>query len=108
MRGLLGCTVPLVKKGASPEVYTVRLDFCEPIHETAGKRRFDIKLQGDVVAEKFDIFQAAGGKNAAVVKEFRDIEVGENLTIEFVPSSESANPTEAPLVNGIEILRQAG
>ena len=35
---------------------------CELFQDAAGKRVFDIKLQGQTVAEKFDIFAKAGGK----------------------------------------------
>ena len=40
----------------------VTLRGCELFQDAAGKRVFDIKLQGQTVAEKFDIFAKAGGK----------------------------------------------
>ncbi len=55
--------------------YTVTLCFNEPIHDAPGKRIFGVKLQGEKVLDKFDIFSQAGGKNIAVDEEFRNIEV---------------------------------
>ena len=68
----------------------MRLAFAELDHEAAGKRVFDIKLQGQVVAEKVDVFQEAGGRNKPLIKEFQGIDADRELAIEFVPAA--ANP----------------
>jgi hypothetical protein len=42
----------------------------------------------------------------AIVKELKDIEAGENLTLELVPQGTLTEPAAMPLINGIEIIRQ--
>ena len=80
------------------------MGFCEPLHEKAGKRRFDIKLQGKVVAKDFDIAAEAGGRQRVVERTFEGIAVRDRLTIELVPHG--AAPDELPLLNAIEIVRE--
>ena len=63
VRGLRQCTIPVSESGDGTARYTVRLAFAELDHTAAGKRVFGIKIQGKVVAEHFDAFQAAGGRN---------------------------------------------
>jgi len=106
--GLSRCVLPLIKKGQEPAVYTVRLHFAELSHERRGRRVFEVRVQGQTLLEDFDILEVAQAPNRAVVREFRDIPVTDNLIIEFVP--QVANPTqeEAPLVCGLEVLRQGG
>ena len=103
--GLTQCVVPLIEKGRPSASYTVRLAFAELLHQRAGKRVFDIKLQDKVVLKDFDIVKEAGARNKAVVKEFEGVEVAESLKIEFVPNVADAAPEQAPTLNGIEIVR---
>lgn len=49
---------------------TVDLYFIEPYWDSAGKRLFDVALNGANVLTKFDIFQEAGGKNIPLVRSF--------------------------------------
>jgi hypothetical protein len=85
--------------------YTVRLLFCEPTHDTASERTFDISLQGNVVAENFDIVREAGGKDVAYTATFSDIPVSGNLDI-VLSGDTTGGADTAPLLNGIEVLRQ--
>jgi len=103
--GLRRCTIPLAGPVDGTARYTVRLAFAELQHDAAGKRVFDIKLQGKVAAEGFDPFQAAGGRNRAVVKEFRGVEAGEKLTLEFVPKTAGTATDQLPVLQGIEVER---
>lgn len=50
---------------------TVELYFVEPFFKQAGKRVFDVALNGAVVLTDFDIFKEAGAVNRPVVKTFQ-------------------------------------
>jgi len=58
--------------------YQVTLKFCEPHFNAAGKRVWDVQLQGRKVIEKLDIF-ARAGKFAALDYTFDDVEVADGL-----------------------------
>ena len=81
--------------------YTVRLHFAELDNLKPGQRAFDVKLQGEVVLEGLDIVKEAGGRNVALVKEFRDIQGEETIKLEFVPHTE-----RAPIISAIEIYEE--
>ena len=104
-RGLTQCTVPVIGKGQEPGAYTVRLSFVELDNDRPGQRVFDVKLQGEVVLENFDIFRAAGGRNKAVVREFKDVDVRSDLRIEFVPKPKESTLQQAPVISGVEVFR---
>ena len=104
VEGLTRCEIALREADDEPATYRVTLGFCEPLHEKAGKRRFDIKLQGKVVAKDFDIAAEAGGRQRVVERTFEGIAVRDRLTIELVPHG--AAPDELPLLNAIEIVRE--
>ena len=106
LRGLRQCTLPLAEPVDGAARYTVRLAFCELDNDAPGKRVFDIKLQGKVVAEGFDVFKEAGGKNRALVKEFTGVDVNDTLTIEFVPRTTGSEPERLPILQGIEVERE--
>ncbi|MGD0094793.1 MAG: malectin domain-containing carbohydrate-binding protein, partial [Planctomycetota bacterium] len=64
--------------------YTVTLKFCEPHYKEAGKRVFSVKLQGQQVIEKLDIF-AKTGQNKALDYTFKDVDAAKGrLDIDFV------------------------
>jgi len=104
-RGLFRCGVPLVGEGEPPALYTVRLGFSDPDQEAAGRRVFDVRLQGKTVLTDFDVARAAGGRDAAVVREFKDVEVQGTLVIELVPKGTAAGPESLPLLNAVRISR---
>jgi O-glycosyl hydrolase len=57
--------------GLTPNTaYTVRLHFAEVYWTAAGKRLFNVAINGTQVLTNFDIFAAAGGANLAVVQQF--------------------------------------
>ncbi len=80
-RNLRRATVTLAE-GPGTARYTVRLHFAE-IEE--GRPAFDVSLQGKKVLQGFDIAREAGGVWCPVVREFRKVEVGGNLTVAFDP-----------------------
>jgi len=67
---------------------------------------FDVKLQGKRVLSGLDVFKEAGGRNKAIVKELKGVRVEDALTIEL--TSVATNPTmgQAPILSGIEVVRE--
>jgi len=106
--GFSTCEIPLIDDifGETEGVYTVRLGFKALPNDRSGKRVFDIRLQGEIVLEDFDIRKEAGSTDNVVIKEFTGINVKNLLTLNLV--SEKADPTsdEAPIINFIEIVRE--
>jgi len=83
--------------------YTVRLYFAEIAERKAGRRVFDVSLQGRRVLEGFDIAGSAGGVNRPVVREFRGIKIKDDLRITLTPAGTGQ---VEPLLNGIEIIAE--
>jgi outer membrane protein assembly factor BamB len=106
VNGMRQCKIPVADSGDGKARYTVRLAFAELVHDAAGKRVFDIKVQNKVVAENFDIFQQLGGKNRALIKEFTGFDADTELTVEFVSKIANPAPTQLPVLQGIEIERE--
>ena len=104
--GLSKMTIPLVKGAdrSQSATYTVRLGFKALGQDKTGRRIFDIKLQGKTVVKDFDIARAAGAKIA--IKEFADIAVSKDLTVELVCRAGDPAVDQAPVLNFIEIIRQ--
>jgi outer membrane protein assembly factor BamB len=105
-RGLKRCVLPLLDKEEKEAEYTVRLYFAEMENEQANKRIFDIKLQGETVLGGFDIEKEAGASHKAVVREFKDVQVKDELEIELVPKGKNpSSMDEAPILCGVEVTR---
>ena len=79
---------------------TVRLHFAETTFDAAGKRVFNVEINGKPALSNFDVFQEAGGKNTALVREFSGIAPDKdgNIVIQFLKG-----PADEPEINGIEI-----
>ncbi len=92
-------------KGAfeQPRPYTVRLFFAETEEYEIGRRLFNVYIQDQQVLEAFDIVKEAGGINRPVVKEFKGINVKDDLRITLTPPTESQ---AGPLLCGIEIIAE--
>ncbi len=105
-RGLSKCVVPLLGKGDEKALYRVRLALAAPAGDKPGRRVFDIKLQGKIVAENFDISQQAGGTSRAVFKQYDGIEVSDKLIVELVPKAEKPTAEQLPVLHAMEIIRQ--
>jgi hypothetical protein len=82
--------------------YTVRLHFAEVKFDAAGKRVFNVDINGRKALAGFDIFQEAGGRNKAVVREFPGVlpDDGGNITIQF-----RRGAADEPKICAIEITR---
>ena len=103
--GLLRCSVPLLDSDdeQAPATYTVRLGFHALPDDRAGRRVFDVKLQGKAVLQNYKIAET---RDQAVVREFRNIPVTDNLVLELVPKTAQPDVGEAPLINFIEVIRE--
>ena len=64
--------------------YAVTLKMAEVHFDTAGRRVFDVKAEGKVVLDNFDIVRAAGGKNVAHDKTFTVEVTDGRLDLDFV------------------------
>jgi hypothetical protein len=60
-------TIPSLTAGTA---YVVRLHFCEYYFSSAGKRTFNVSINGTQVLTDFDIFKTAGGQYIANVQQF--------------------------------------
>jgi outer membrane protein assembly factor BamB len=103
-KGIEKVSVTLDDKAKETRTYTVRLYFAEPELLKPGERVFGVAVQGRQVLKDFDIVKEAGGPNRGVVKEFCDIEVTGDLTVEFagLPSARE----RSAVICGIEVLAQ--
>ena len=82
--------------------YKVRLQFCEPHYNEAGKRIFGVELQGKRVIGKLDVF-AKVGKNKALDYTFENVKVTNGLLdISFV------KVVEFPCIAAIAVQGQGG
>ena len=101
-------TIPNLTPGAA---YTVRLHFAElywgdptrsGVVNGAGRRQFNVAINGRQVLSNFDIFATAGGKDIAVVEPFiTTADSSGKITIQFTSVTGNA------MINGIEILPAA-
>jgi hypothetical protein len=102
--GLYSLEIPL-SDGQDSE-YSVQLGFAALNGDKPGQRVFDIKLQGKLVAENFNISTNGFEDNVtALVKKFNNIKVEKNLVLEFVPKNQNLNMRTAPLLNFIKVSR---
>jgi len=81
--------------------YSVTLKFAELYWTAAGKRVFNVAINGTTVLPKFDIFAAAGAAFKAVDKTFTVTSTG-TITIQFTTAS-AGNP----LVNAVQVVASA-
>ena len=79
-------------------LHVVTLKFAEVSMNAAGKRVFNVAINGTPVLQNFDVFAAAGGAYIAIDKQFPVSVTGGGISIQF--TNGTAN---SPLVNAIEI-----
>lgn len=77
--------------------YSVCLHFMEAYEYDEGQRRFDVCLQGQVLAKGFDVYKEAGGAFRALVKSATVAVTDGVLTIDLAPG-------HGAMINGIEIV----
>lgn len=91
---------PVIKATSTVlEPYTVRLHFSEPTDVSVSERIFDLSLQGQQVASSVDIVKETGGIRRPLIKEYQDILIGDELTIDFTPIKGQ------PILSGVDIQR---
>lgn len=87
-----------------PGLYTVKLYFAEFFHNSAGLRRFGVKINDKLVLSDFDPFTEANGKNKVVCKTFYNVSVdGTNRIIVDVFNE---NPEQNAVLNAIVVEKQ--
>ncbi|HEY9250168.1 MAG TPA: malectin domain-containing carbohydrate-binding protein, partial [Rariglobus sp.] len=77
--------------------YEVTLHFEEPFYTESAKRVFDVKAQGSIVLDDYDIYAEAGGAQTAKSETFTVTVAGGQLSLEFVAV------TDEPRVNAINV-----
>ena len=89
-------TLPGLTVGAT---YTVRLHFDEYYWTAAGKRVFNVSINGTQVLTNFDIFATAGGQDIAIVEPFTTTANAQGqIVLQFSTITDNAE------INGIEVL----
>lgn len=122
-RGLLYRSSRTGEAGAVPMVfsvpltngrYIVHLHFSEENVNAAGKRGFDVEIEGERVLHGFDIYAETGGRHRAVVKTFTT-EVDDGfLEVVFRYSHGEAGPIVMAMevlsldTDGVEVLTSPG
>jgi hypothetical protein len=87
-------TIPGFAAGSS---HTLRLHFAETYWSAAGKRVFNVTINGTQALANFDVFAAAGAKNRAIIEQFT---ANANSSGQFVITFTSV--VDNSLVSGIE------
>ncbi len=105
MVGLERVSIALVPEDEvnGEHTYTVRLVFAEPETVEVGARVFDVRVQGEVVAQGVDLTARTGGRYRSLVVAVPDVRVRDVLTVELQPANGSALP---PVLSGIEAVLQ--
>ncbi len=90
-----GYSIPVPDDG----IYALRLHFAETAFQEAGRRQFDVAVEGTTVLDNYDIFDRAGAGNTAVTETILNIAVNDGvLDITFTAVLERAK------INAIEVL----
>ncbi len=98
--GAFTYTLPGLTPNAS---YAIRLHFAEIYFNAAGKRLFNVAINGTPVLKNFDVFVAAGGANKALVESYTaSADSTGKIVIDFTQGS-----IDYPKISAIEILSVA-
>jgi outer membrane protein assembly factor BamB len=103
--GLKKCVIPLLGKADGTAKYDVTLALADPENDQPGQRVFDVKLQGQLVREHLDIVKEAGGRDRALMVQFRGILVSDKLTIELIAKSPTPERRSLPILQGVKVSR---
>lgn len=82
--GLTNCEQQVSEKAAADSTFNVQLHFAELEYEAAGERLFDVRINGKTVLSDFDIFDAAGGANRSLRRNFQATADDGKIRVEFV------------------------
>ena len=97
-----GTGTVVLETSTGEHAYTVELYFSEPQDLGPGARTFDVRVQGQTVAEGLDVAKEAGGRHVALVKTVSGVAASDTLKIELVPASGSA----PPILNALRVSRE--
>ena len=100
LAGLKSLSIRLDKTAKQTRPYTVRLHFCEPEDVKPGQRTFDVRLSGKPVLEQFDVIATSGKRHKSIVREFKSVAAGTELTIDLIARK------GMPILSGVEILAE--
>ena len=94
--GVTTYTIPGMVAGSS---HSVLLHFSENYYSAAGKRVFNVAINGTTVLSDFDIYKTAGAQYAALVETFTaTANSSGDIVIAFTNGT-----ADQPLIDGIEI-----
>jgi len=69
-----------------------------------GQRLFDVSLQGQMVYPDLDVCREAGGANRMLVKEFHQVQVKTELTVQLMATPEASVPE--PVLCAVEVMAE--
>jgi parallel beta-helix repeat protein len=82
--------------------YDVRLTFVESFFRAAGRRVFDVKINGIDVLSNFDIFRSANGANIAIAREFKATpDASGTVVIKLDASTNNATIAAIEVISGV-------
>ena len=105
-RGLMRCSIPLLKKDDPAAVYNVRLHFSGPMSDDQRKPAFQVRVQGKPVSQAVDAAAPRKSQLQLVSHEAEAVEVTDNLVIEIVPNLQNPEPAQMPILCGIEVRQR--
>jgi len=100
-RGLARCELALRGKTDQPAKYSVKLYFAQLDQCEPGEMICDVTLQGTVVADGLDIAAEAEGNSNVLTREFKGVDVAENLVLEIASKGKVL-----PQLSAIEIRQE--
>jgi len=103
--GVKRCVLPVTTPADGAGVFKVKLGFAALPGDRAGRRVFDVRLNGKTVLKDFDIIRETGKADRAVWKEFT-LAMDGNLVLDLVAQSDKPTPDRMPLINGLVVLRE--
>jgi hypothetical protein len=87
--------------------FAVRLHFAETDDAAASQRVFNVAIQGRPVLTDFDLVKEAGGKNIALVKEFRGVAARDEIVLDLHSAGNAArNAKTLPVICAVEVVRE--
>jgi outer membrane protein assembly factor BamB len=104
VKGVTSIKVPLFigpsKKPIANRSFTIRLFFVSDSAATPSDNVFNVIVQGKDVLRDFDVAQAAGEKEKMIVKEFKGIQAGRDLSVTFASTKGRTS------ISGLEIVAE--
>ncbi|XAR59359.1 Non-specific serine/threonine protein kinase [Bertholletia excelsa] len=87
--------------------YLIRLHFCELEYDKANQRVFRIFINNRTAAERFDVFERAGGKDIAYYQDYYDVlsPTISTLWIQLGPDTAGSSLVTDAILNGLEVFK---